>query len=118
MYKDVCKAVYREQPYILSPPYKQFIKGYEEWREMSKQEKRDHLKSFFNFIPSKADLNTFGTKLLEEKQANVDLSIETSVVQHELNPILHKEQQTTESLLNNDKNLPEWKKVPTVPFSP
>ena len=75
----------------------------------------DHLKSFFNFIPSEADLNTCGIKLLEEKQANVDLSIETSVVQHELNPILHKEQQTTESLLNNDNNLPEWKKVPIVP---
>ena len=32
---------------------------------------------------------------------------------HELNPILHKEQQTTESMSNNDKNLPEWKNVPT-----
>ena len=27
MYKDVCKAVYGKGPYILSPPYKQFIKG-------------------------------------------------------------------------------------------
>ena len=36
-------------------------------------------------------------------------------MQHELNPVLHKEQQTTESLLNNDKNPPEWKKIPIVP---
>ena len=36
MYKDVCKAVYGEGPYILSPPYKQFVKRYEEWRESSK----------------------------------------------------------------------------------
>ena len=33
---NVCKAVYGEGPYILSPPYKQFVKGYEEWRESSK----------------------------------------------------------------------------------
>ena len=59
---------------------------------MSKQEKRDHLKSFFNFIPSEADLNTCGIKLLKENQANVDLRTEASVVQHELNPISYKEQ--------------------------
>ena len=60
MYKDVRKSVYGEGPYILSPPYKQnpIVTGYEEWREMSKQEKRDHLKAFFNFYPSKADHNT------------------------------------------------------------
>ena len=82
---------------------------------MSKRKKRDHLKSFFNFIPPEADLNTCGIKLLKEKQAVVDFRIETSVVQHGLNPISHKEQQTTESLLSNDKNLPEWKKAPIVP---
>ena len=65
MYKDVCKAVYGKGPYILSPPCKQFIKRYEEWREMSKQEKRNHLKSFSNFIPSEADLNSCRIKLLE-----------------------------------------------------
>ena len=43
------------------------------------------------------------------------MRIKASVVEHELNPILHKGQQITESLLNNDKNLKEWKKVPTVP---
>ena len=43
------------------------------------------------------------------------MRIEASVAQHKLNLILHKEQQTTESLWNNDKNLPEWKKVPIVP---
>ena len=32
-----------------------------------------------------------------------------------MNPILHKEQQTTEFLLNNDKDLLEWKKLPIVP---
>ena len=41
------------------------------------------------------------------------MRIEAGVVHHELNPILHKEQQTTESMLNNDKNLPEWKNVPS-----
>ena len=51
---------------------------------------------------------------MEENQANVDLRIGATVVQHKLNPVLHKEQQTTESLLNNGKNLPEWKKVPMI----
>ena len=37
------------------------------------------------------------------------------VQQYELNPTLHKEQQTTEYLLNNDNNLPEWKRVLIVP---
>ena len=115
MQKDVCKAVYGEGPYILLPPYKQFIKEYEEWREMSKQEKYNRSKSFFNFVPSEADLNTCFIKHLEENQTNIDLRIEASVGQHELNPILHKEQQTTESLLNNDKDLLEWKKLPIVP---
>ena len=82
---------------------------------MLKQEKRDHLKSFLNFIPSEADLYTCWIQILEENQFNVDLRIEASVAQHKLNLILHKEQQTTESLWNNDKNLPEWKKVPIVP---
>ena len=41
------------------------------------------------------------------------MRIEAGVVHHELNQILHKEQQTTESMLNNDKNIPEWKKVPS-----
>ena len=66
-YKYVCKALYGEGPYILSPLYRQFIKGYKEWREMSKQEKRNHLEYFFNFIPSEADLNSCGIKLLEKK---------------------------------------------------
>ena len=43
------------------------------------------------------------------------MRIDASVVQHELNPILHNEQQTTESLSNNDNNLPERKKVHIVP---
>ena len=73
------------------------------------------MKSFFNFIPSETNLNTCGIKLLEENRANIDLKTGTSTVQHELNPILQKEQQTTESLLNNGKNLPEWNKVPVVP---
>ena len=47
---NIISQEYGEGPYILSSPYRQFIKGYEEWREMSQQEKRDHLKSFFNFI--------------------------------------------------------------------
>ena len=51
---------------------------------------------------------------MEENQANVDLRTGASAAQHEFNPILHKEQQTTESLLNNKKNLPEWKKVPII----
>ena len=33
---------------------------------MSKQEKRNHLEYFFNFIPSEADLNSCGIKLLEK----------------------------------------------------
>ena len=57
---------------------------------MSKQENRDYLKHFFNFIPSEADFSICRIKLLEENQTNVDLRIEASVVQHELNPILHK----------------------------
>ena len=42
------------------------------------------------------DLNPCGIRLLEENQANVDLEIEASIVQHEFNSILHKEQQTAE----------------------
>ena len=42
------------------------------------------------------DLNTCGIRLLEENQANVDLEIEASIVQHEFNSMLRKEQQTTE----------------------
>ena len=80
MCKDVCKAVYGEGPYMLYIYYEKFIKGYEEWREMSKQEKRDHLKFFFNFIPTEADLNTCGIKLLVENQTNVHLRIEASIV--------------------------------------
>ena len=95
----------------MSPPYKQFIK---DTRNGKKQKKCDHLESFFNFISFEADFNTFRIKLLEENQANVDLRTGASVAQHEFNPILHKEQQTTESLLNNKKNLPEWKKVPII----
>ena len=79
------------------------------------QEKSDHLKLFFNFILSEADLNTCGIKPLEENQANVGLKIKASVAKEEWNSILHREQQTTESLLSNDKNFPEWKKVPIVP---
>ena len=60
---------------------------------------------------SEADYNSFAIKLLEENQTNIDLRIEDSVTQHELYPILHKELQTTEFFLNNNKNLPEWKKV-------
>ena len=41
--------------------------------------------------------------------------MEASIVKDEWNPILHNEQQTTESLLSNDKNFKEWKKVPIVP---
>ena len=78
------------------------------------QEKRDHLKLFFNFILSEADLNTCGIKPLEENQANVGLKVKASVAKEEWNSILHREQQTTESLLSNDKNFPEWKKVPIV----
>ena len=40
------------------------------------------------------------------------MSIKTSVVQHELNPIWHKEQQTIKSFLNYDKN-PTRKNVTT-----
>ena len=57
----MCAKLYIVKVHI--PRYKKFIKGYEEWREMSKQEKHDHLKSFFNFIPSQADLNTCGINL-------------------------------------------------------
>ena len=32
-----------------------------------------------------------------------------------MNPILHKEQRTTESLFNNDNNLTEWMKISIVP---
>ena len=81
---------------------------------MSKQKKCNHLESFFNFISSEADLNTYRIKRLEETQANVDLRIVASVEQHKLNPILHKEQQTIEPLLSNDKILPEWKKHPII----
>ena len=59
----------------------------------------------FNFILSEADLNTGGIKRSVKNQATVDLRIETRVTKDEWNRILHKEQQTTESLLNNDKNL-------------
>ena len=82
---------------------------------MSKQEKGDHLKLFFNFILSEVDLKTCGSKPLEENQSNVGLRMETSIMKDELNPILHNEQQTTESLLSNDKNFQEWKKVSIVP---
>ena len=75
------------------------------------QEKRDYLKLFFNFILSEADLNTCGMKPLEGNQATVGLKIKASVAKEEWNSILHREQQTTESLLSNDKNFPEWKKV-------
>ena len=46
---------------------------------MSKQKKCNHLESFFNFISSEADLNTYRIKRLEETQANVDLRIVASV---------------------------------------
>lgn len=82
---------------------------------MSKQEKHNHLKSFFNFIPSEADLKPCGIKLSEINQTNADLRIKATVVQHELNSVLQKEQQTTESFLNNCKFLPQWKKVPITP---
>ena len=74
---------------------------------MSKQKKCNHLESFFNFISSEVDVNTYRIKRLEGTQANVDLRIVASVEQHKLNPILHKEQQTIEPLLSNDKILPE-----------
>ena len=89
----------------MSPPYKQFIKRYGEWREISKQEKQGHLKFIFNFILSEADLNIGGIKPSVKNQATVDLRIETRVTKDKWNRTLHKEQQTTESLLNNDKNL-------------
>ena len=89
----------------MSPPYKQFIKRYGEWREISKQEKQGHLKFIFNFILSEADLNIGGIKRSVKNQATVDLRTESRVTKDELNRILHKEQQTTEFLLNNDKNL-------------
>ena len=88
----------------MSPPYKQFIKRYGEWREISKPEKQGHLKFIFNFILSEADLNIGGIKPSVKNWATVDLRIETTVTKDEWNRILHKEQQTTESLLNNDKN--------------
>ena len=89
----------------MSPPYKQFIKRYGEWREISKKEKPAHLKFIFNFILSEADLNISGIKPSVKNQATVDLRIESRVTKDEWNRILHKEQQTIESLLNNDKNL-------------
>ena len=110
MYKDVRKAVYAGGRYILK-----FIKGYEEWREMSIQEKHNHLKSFFSFIPSEAGLKPSGIKLSEINQTNADLRIKATAVQHELNSVLQKEQQTAESFLNNYKFLPQWKKVPITP---
>ena len=90
----------------------QFIKRHGEWREISKQEKRAHSKFIFNFILSEADLNTGGIKPSEKNQATVDLRTEARVTKDEWNRILYKEQQTTESLLNNEENLQEWKKVP------
>ena len=89
----------------MSPPYKQFIKRYGEWREISKPEKQGHLKFIFNFILSEADLNIGGIKPSVKNRATVDLRIETRVTKDEWNRILHKEQQTTESLLNDGKNL-------------
>ena len=50
MYNDEWKTMHGEGPSIVTTV--QFIKGYEKWREMSKQEKRDQLKSLFNLIPS------------------------------------------------------------------
>ena len=88
---------------------------YKRIRGMERNVKIGKIQSFFNFVPSEADLKTCFIKHLEENQTNIDLRIEASVGQHELNPILHKEQQTTESLLNNDKDLLEWKKLPIVP---
>ena len=71
---------------------------------MSKQEKGDHLKLCFNFILSEVDLNTCGSKPLEENQISVGLRMEASIVKDEWNPTLHSEQQIKESLLSNDKN--------------
>ena len=59
------------------------------------QEKLDHLKLFFNFILSEADLNTCRIKPLEENRANVVLKIEASVAKEEYNSILHRKEQTT-----------------------
>ena len=70
---------------------------------MLKQEKDNHLKLFFNHILSEVNLNTCGSKPLEENQSNIGLRMEASIGKDEWNPILHSEHQTTESLLSNDK---------------
>ena len=57
--KDVCKAAYGEGPYILSSLYKQFVKGYEEWR--GKTQSSENL--FSTLFPLKMILKFVGLNL-------------------------------------------------------
>ena len=51
LYSDVVKAVYGEGPYKISDPFKRFCKTYDEWKDMSKDEKTEHVQTFLTANP-------------------------------------------------------------------
>lgn len=55
-YADSVKALYREGPFLVSAEYNQFLKSYEEWKDLNKAQRMEHTKKFFTAKPRRPAL--------------------------------------------------------------
>ena len=55
-YGNVVKALTDRGPYILAPPFKNFLVAYDDWNDRTNEAKQQHIKSFMSYIPSANDL--------------------------------------------------------------
>ena len=51
LYTDSVKALYGEGPFRVSAGYNQFVKSYEEWKDLNKDQRMEHTKKFFTAKP-------------------------------------------------------------------
>ena len=51
LYSDATKAIYGEGPYCLSPEFSKFRKPYDEWKDLQREERNEHLKKFLSARP-------------------------------------------------------------------
>ena len=51
LYTDSVEGLYREGPFHVPAEYNQFVKSYEEWKDLNKDQRMDHTKKFFTAKP-------------------------------------------------------------------
>ena len=77
LFGNAARALYDDTgPYIVSPPYSKFIVPYDRWMDMSEQERNDHIRKFFTYVPSDEDIRQLEAPFNE--QQNVQNSAKNS----------------------------------------